>query len=75
MESLKLLRFFCGSEYIAVENFVRKGESACKKPFPLFSECFLPYMALIFHFESTLKSRLQFVSVWTSPKFCRLVMG
>ena len=37
--------------YIAVENIVRKGESACKKQFLLFSQCFLPYMVLILHFK------------------------
>ena len=30
-------------------------------------------MALIFHFNCILKFRLQFVSIWTSLKFCRLV--
>ena len=34
--------------YIAVENIVRKGEIACNKQFLLFSQCFLPYMVLIF---------------------------
>ena len=47
--------------YIAVENIVRKGEIAFKKQSLLFSQCFLPYMALIFHFRCTLKCRLQFV--------------
>ena len=37
--------------YITVENMVRKGEIACDKQFLLFSPCFLPYMALIFHFN------------------------
>ena len=60
--------------YTAVENIVRKGESACNKRFLFFSQCFLPYMALIFHFKCTLQCRLQFVSIWTSLKFCRLVM-
>ena len=32
-------------------------------------------MALIFLFKCTLKCRLQFVPIWTSLKFCRLVMG
>ena len=54
---------------------MRQGEIACNKKFLLFSQCFLPYMVLIFHFKCTLKCRLQFVSVWTSLKFCRLVMG
>ena len=53
----------------------RKGEIACNKQFLLFSRCFLSYMLLIFHFKCTLKCRLQFVSIWTSLKFCRLVMG
>ena len=56
--------------YIAMENIVRKGEIACNKQFLLFSQCFLPHMALIFRF----KCRLQFVSIWTSLKFCSLVM-
>ena len=30
---------------------VRKGEIACNKQFLPFSQCFLPYMALIFHFN------------------------
>ena len=41
----------------------------------LFSQCFLPYMVLIFHFKCTLKCCLQFVSIWTDLKFSRLVMG
>ena len=54
---------------IAVENFVRKGENACNKQFLLFLQCFLPYMAHIFHFKYALKCHLQFVSIWTSLKF------
>ena len=61
--------------YIAVENIVRKGEIACYKQFLLFSQCFLPYMALIFYFKFILKCRLLFVSISTSLKFCRQVMG
>ena len=55
-----------------MENIVRKGEIACNKQF-----LFLPYMALTgtFHFECTLKCRLQFVPIWTGLTFCRLVMG
>ena len=30
---------------------MRKGEIACNKQFLLFSQCFQPYMALIFHFK------------------------
>ena len=59
----------------AVENIVRKGEIACNKQFLFFSQCFLPYMTLIFHFKCTLKCRRQFFSIWTNLKFCRLVMG
>ena len=44
-------------------NIVRKGEIACNKQFLFFSQCFLPYMALTFHFKCTLKCRLQFVSI------------
>ena len=36
-----------------MENIVRKGEIACNKQFLLFSQCFLPHMALIFHFKYT----------------------
>ena len=36
------------------ENIVRKGEIACNKQFLLFSQCFLPYRALIFHLKCTL---------------------
>ena len=37
--------------YIAVENIVRKREIACNKQFLIFSQCFLAYVALIFHFK------------------------
>ena len=30
---------------------MRKGEIICNKQFLFFSQCFLPYMALIFHFN------------------------
>ena len=58
-----------------MEIIVREGEIACNKQFFLFSQCFLPYVALIFHFKCTLKCCLQFLSIWTSLKFCSLVMG
>ena len=64
-----------GLRYIAVGNIARKGEIACNKQFLLFSQCFLPFMVLIFHFKCTIKCRLQMLSIWTSLKFCRLVMG
>ena len=47
---------------------MRKGEIVC------FSQCFLPYMTFIFRFKCTLKCGLQFVSILTSLKFCRLVI-
>ena len=52
---------------------MRKREIASNKQFLLFSQCFLPYMAFIFHFELTFKCSMQFLSIWTSLKFCRLV--
>ena len=54
---------------IAVKNIVRKGEITSYKKFLIFSQCFLPYMALIFHFKCTSKCRMQFVSIWTSLNF------
>ena len=62
-------------KHIAMENIVRKGVFACNKQFLLFSQCFLSYMVLIFHLKCTLKCCLQFVSIWTSLKFCCLIMG
>ena len=41
--------------HIAVENIVRNREIACNKQFLLFSQCFLPYMVLIFHFKCSFK--------------------
>ena len=61
--------------YIAVKNIVRIGEISCNKQFLLFSQSFLCYMALILHLKCILKCGLQFVSIWTSLKFGRLVMG
>ena len=42
-----------------MENIVRKKEIACNKQFLLFSQCFLPYTVLIFHFKCTFKCHLQ----------------
>ena len=44
----------------AVENIVRKGAITCNNQFLLFSQSFLHYMVLIFHFKCTLKCRLQY---------------
>ena len=46
-----------------MENIVRKEKIACNKQFLLFSQCFLPYMKLIFHFECTLSCRLHFFTL------------
>ena len=53
----------------------KKRSNACNKQFLLFSQCFLPYMVLIYNFKCTLKCCLQFVSIWNSLNFCHLVMG
>ena len=58
-----------------MENIVRKKEIACNKRFLLFSQCFLPYMVLIFHFKCTLICHLQFVSIWTCLEYFLLLMG
>ena len=55
-----------------MENIMRKGETAHSNQFLLFSQCFPPYMTLIFHFKCTIKC-LQFVLIWTRLKFCCLV--
>ena len=60
--------------YIAVQKIVRKGEIACNKQFLLFSQCFVTYMVLTFHLKCTVKCCLQFLSIWTSLKFCHLVV-
>ena len=46
-----------------MENIVRQGGIACNKQFLLFSQCFLPYTALMFHFKCNFKCRLQFFSI------------
>ena len=70
----KILHFDTLKIY-SCENNRKKGEITCNKQFPFFSQCFSPYMALIFHFKCILKCRLQFVSIWTSLKSCLLVLG
>ena len=51
-----------------MENIVRKGEIAC-------NNVFYPIWYLLSILNALLKCRLQFVLIWTSLKFCRLVMG
>ena len=45
---------------------MRKGEIACNKQVLLFLQCFLPYMALIFHLKCTL-TLYQTTKFWTGP--------
>ena len=52
---------FCSTEDIQLwKNIGRKGEITCKKQFLLSSQCFLPYIALTFHFDCFLECHLQF---------------
>ena len=51
------------SHYHTVPHFDALKIYSCNKQLLLFSQCFLPYMALIFHFRCTLKCCLQFVSM------------
>ena len=59
--------YSCGKHF-------EKRRNAFNKQFLFFSR-FPPSIAIIFHFRCSLKCRLQFVSIWTRLKFCRLVMG
>ena len=57
-----------------VENIVRKEKLLVTSNFSFLSQCFLPCIVLIFYFKWTLKCRLLFLSIWTSLKFCCLVV-
>ena len=57
------MQHFDAPKIYSCGNIVRKGEIACNKQFLLFSQFFLPYMALIFHLQCNLKCCLQFVSI------------
>ena len=57
------------------ENTVGKGEIARNEQFFLFPQCFLLYRRQKLSFLLQLICRLQMLSIWTSLKFCRLVMG
>ena len=48
------------------EKHCKKRGIAWDKQFLFFSQCFLPYKILIFHFKCTLICCLQFVLIWTS---------
>ena len=60
-------------EALNFENIVGKGENAGNEHFLLFKQCFLPLPLRILIFQSHSFCRLQMLSIWTSPKFCRLV--
>ena len=57
------------------ENTVGKGEIACNEQFllyPVFSTSLREISAILHQIQNCC---LQTVSIWTSLKFCRLVMG
>ena len=55
------------------ENIVGKGENAGNQHFLLFPQRFLLYQRQKSPFELHLFCRLQMLSIWSHPKFCRLV--
>ena len=57
------------------KNIVGKGENAGYLHFLLLPQCFLPFSKLVLIFHSNVFCRLQLLSFWTRPKFCRLVMN
>ena len=58
-----------------MENTVGKGENAGNQHFLLFPQCFLLYQVEKSSFQQCLLRRLQMLSIWSRPKFCRLVKG
>ena len=56
------------------KNIVGKGENAGNQHFLLFPACFLPFPNQFSIFQSHIFCRLQMLSIWTSLKFCRMVM-
>ena len=58
---------------ILFENIVRKEENTGNQHFLLFPQCFLLFPKQILVFASHLFCLLQMLSIWLSPKFCRLV--
>ena len=58
-----------------LENIEGKGENAGDQHFLLFPQCFLLFTKQISNFQSLLFCCLQMLSIWTSPKYCRLVMS
>ena len=73
---------FIKTHYHTIPHFDARNIYSCgkhcekrNKQFLLSSQCFLPCMVLISNFKCTLKGHLQFVSIWSSLKFCHLEMG
>ena len=56
-----------------LENTVGKGEDAGNQHFLLFPRCFPLYHREISLFLQHLICRLEILSIWSRPKFCRLV--
>ena len=57
----------------AQENTVGKGENAGKQHFLLFPQCFLHYQGEKLSLKQPLICHLKMLSIWSHPKFCRLV--
>ena len=57
----------------ALENTKGKGENAGNQHFLLFQQCFPLYHTEKSSFLQCLICRLQMLSIWSRPKFCRLV--
>ena len=58
-----------------ITKAVEKGEIACNEQFLLYPQCFLPVQRTFCYLHPIQNCRLQTVSIWTSVKFCCLVMG
>ena len=60
--------YSCGKHF-------EKRRNCLKQAISPFLTMFSTFYDTIFHFKCTLKCCLQFVSIWTTLKFCHLVMG
>ena len=69
------IQTFNDPETEAFENIVEKGENAGHQHFLLFPQCFLPFPNQFSILQSHLFYRRQMFSIWTTLKFCRLVMS
>ena len=70
-----LSRLLTTLKHKAFENIAGKGENAGNQHFLLFLQCFIPVPNQISIFHLYLFCCLQILSIWTSLRFCRLVMG